>query len=49
MLKIADINTIIIIHRNKKSVDNIPKFLNEEINKHHKGSSDKFKVKISRI
>ena len=28
MLKIADINTIIIIHRNKKSVDNIPKFLN---------------------
>ena len=28
ILKIADINTIIIIHRNKKSVDNIPKFLN---------------------
>ena len=27
-LKIADINTIIIIHRNKKTVDNIPKFLN---------------------
>ena len=27
-LKIADINTIIIIHRNKKSEDNIPKFLN---------------------
>jgi len=28
ILKIADINTIIIIHRNKKSKDNIPKFLN---------------------
>ena len=28
ILKITDINTIIIIHRNKKSVDNIPKFLN---------------------
>ena len=28
ILKIADINTIVIIHRNKKSVDNIPKFLN---------------------
>ena len=28
ILKIADINTIIIIHRNKKSVDNISKFLN---------------------
>ena len=28
ILKIADINTIIIIHRNKKSVDNITKFLN---------------------
>ncbi len=28
ILKIADINTIIIIHRNKKSEDNIPKFLN---------------------
>ena len=28
ILKIANINTIIIIHRNKKSVDNIPKFLN---------------------
>ena len=28
MLKIADINTLIIIHRNKKSVDNISKFLN---------------------
>ena len=28
ILKIADINTIIIIHRNKKTVDNIPKFLN---------------------
>ena len=27
-LKIADINTLIIIHRNKKSVDNISKFLN---------------------
>ena len=28
ILKIADINTIIIIHRNKKSVDHIPMFLN---------------------
>ena len=28
ILKIADINTLIIIHRNKKSVDNISKFLN---------------------
>ena len=28
ILKIADINTIIIIHRNKKSVDKIPMFLN---------------------
>ena len=28
ILKIADINTIIIIHRNKKSVDNITNFLN---------------------
>ena len=28
ILKIADINTIIIIHRNKKSVDNISEFLN---------------------
>ncbi len=28
ILKIADINTIIIIHRNKKSIDNISKFLN---------------------
>ena len=28
ILKIADINTIIIIHRNKKSVDNISRFLN---------------------
>ena len=28
LLKITDINTIIIIHRNKKSVDNIFKFLN---------------------
>ena len=28
MLKIANINTLIIIHRNKKSVDNISKFLN---------------------
>ena len=28
ILKIADANTIIIIHRNKKSVDNISKFLN---------------------
>ena len=28
ILKIADINTIIIIHRNKKSVDNIARFLN---------------------
>ena len=28
ILNIADINTIIIIHRNKKSVDNISKFLN---------------------
>ena len=28
ILKIANTNTIIIIHRNKKSVDNIPKFLN---------------------
>ena len=28
ILKIADTNTIIIIHRNKKSEDNIPKFLN---------------------
>jgi len=27
-LKIADINTIIIIHRNKKSVDNFSSFLN---------------------
>ena len=27
-LKIADINTLIIVHRNKKSVDNISKFLN---------------------
>ena len=27
-LKITDINTLIIIHRNKKSVDNISKFLN---------------------
>ena len=27
-LKIADNNTLIIIHRNKKSVDNISKFLN---------------------
>ncbi len=27
-LKIADINTLIIIHRNKKSVDNISNFLN---------------------
>ena len=26
--KIADINTLIIIHRNKKSIDNISKFLN---------------------
>ncbi len=26
--KVADINTLIIIHRNKKSVDNISKFLN---------------------
>ena len=26
--KIADINTLIIIHRNRKSVDNISKFLN---------------------
>ena len=28
MLKIANINTLIIIHRNKKSEDNISKFLN---------------------
>jgi len=28
MLKIANTNTLIIIHRNKKSVDNISKFLN---------------------
>ena len=28
ILKIANINTIIIIHRNKKSVDNISRFLN---------------------
>ena len=28
ILKIADINTIIIIHRNKKSVDNFSSFLN---------------------
>ena len=28
VLKIADINTLIIIHRNKKSIDNISKFLN---------------------
>ncbi len=28
MLKIANINTLIIIHRNKKSLDNISKFLN---------------------
>ena len=28
MLKIANINTLIIIHRNKKSVDNISKLLN---------------------
>ena len=28
ILKIADINTTIIIHRNKKSVDNITNFLN---------------------
>ena len=28
LLKVADINTLIIIHRNKKSVDNIYKFLN---------------------
>ena len=28
MLKIANINTLIIIHRNKKSVDNISKFIN---------------------
>ena len=28
LLKIADINTLIIIHRNKKSADNISKFLN---------------------
>jgi 16S rRNA (guanine966-N2)-methyltransferase len=28
LLKIADINTLIIIHRNKKSVDNISRFLN---------------------
>ena len=27
ILKIADINTIIILHRNKRSVDNISKFL----------------------
>ena len=27
-LKIADTNTLIIIHRNKKSIDNISKFLN---------------------
>ena len=27
-LKIANINTLIVIHRNKKSVDNISKFLN---------------------
>ena len=28
IMKIADINTLIIIHRNKKSVDNISEFLN---------------------
>lgn len=28
ILKIADINTLIIIHRNKKSMDDISKFLN---------------------
>jgi len=28
LLKISNINTLIIIHRNKKSVDNISKFLN---------------------
>ena len=28
LLKLADANTLIIIHRNKKSVDNISKFLN---------------------
>ena len=28
ILKIADINTLIIVHRNKKSVDNISRFLN---------------------
>ena len=28
ILKITDINTLIIIHRNKKSIDNISKFLN---------------------
>ena len=28
ILKIADINTLIIVHRNKKSVDNISKILN---------------------
>ena len=28
ILKIADINTLIIIHRNKKSADNISRFLN---------------------
>ena len=28
LMKIADINTLIIIHRNKKSGDNISKFLN---------------------
>jgi 16S rRNA (guanine966-N2)-methyltransferase len=28
VMKIADINTLIIIHRNKKSIDNISKFLN---------------------
>ncbi len=28
ILKIANINTVIIIHRNKKSVDNISRFLN---------------------
>ena len=27
-MKIADTNTLIIIHRNKKSVDNISKYLN---------------------
>ena len=35
LLKIADINTLIIIHRNKKSVDNISKFLSVLVEKNY--------------